>query len=192
MAVIRVVGFAGWSGSGKTTLIERLITLLRQSGRWVGVIKHAHCRFDIDVPGKDSWRHRQAGACEVVVASARRTAVLREREIEAEQSLPTLLSELRAPNDGREAWVLVEGFKFDPIPKIEVWRPEHGQPLRCTQDPLIVAVATHMHAELPPGVAADVPVLDLNDPAQVLAFLLDNPQRYEYSFSQHLSNRASC
>lgn len=178
---LRVVGFAGWSGSGKTTLIEQLIPLLRDAGHWVAVIKHAHCRFDIDVPGKDSWRHRQAGACEVVVASARRTAVMREREVEAEQSLADLLAELHPPRDGTPAWVLVEGFKFDPIAKIEVWRAECGHPLRCHEDQRIVAVATHPDA-IWPAAAPLLPVLNLSDPKGVLAFLLDNPGRYDYTF----------
>jgi molybdopterin-guanine dinucleotide biosynthesis protein B len=182
---LRVVGFAGWSGSGKTTLIEQVIPLLREAGQWVAVIKHAHCKFDIDVPGKDSWRHRQAGACEVVVASARRTAVMREREVEAEQSLPDLISELRPPQDGTPCWVLVEGFKFDPIPKIEVWRAACGQPLRYPDDPRIVALATDPGHVWPTGLNSlaepALPVLNLSDPKSVAAFLLDNPGRYDYS-----------
>jgi molybdopterin-guanine dinucleotide biosynthesis protein B len=182
MAPLRVVGFAGWSGSGKTTLIEQVIPLLREAGHWVGVIKHAHCRFDIDVPGKDSWRHRQAGACEVVVASARRTAVMRERAVEAEQSLADLLRELRPPQDGTPAWALVEGFKFDPIPKIEVWRAACNQPLRCLEDPRIVAVATDSHPSWSASGAPALPVLDLNHPKGVASFLLDNAARYDYTF----------
>ncbi len=182
MSVVRVVGFAGWSGSGKTTLIEQVIPLLREAGHWVGVIKHAHCRFDMDVPGKDSWRHRQAGASEVVVASARRTAVLREHAVEAEMSLPDLLSELRPPRDGRGAWVLVEGFKYDPIPKIEVWRAACDQPLRCHDDPQIVAVATDSTPVWPGSGAPALPILNLNDPKGVAAFLLDNAERYDYPF----------
>lgn len=176
---LHVVGFSGWSGSGKTTLIEQLIPLLREAGQWVAVIKHAHCGFDVDLPGKDSWRHRQAGACEVVVASAKRTAVVREREVEAEQSLRDLLAELRPPQDGSPAWVLVEGFKFDPIPKIEVWRPECGQPLRYPDDTCIVAVATNPDPAWPASPPA-LPVLNLSDPPSVAAFLLDNAERYDY------------
>lgn len=173
---LHLVGFAGWSGAGKTTLIEQLIPRLRQAGQWVAVLKHAHHAFDIDLPGKDSWRHRQAGACEVVVASRRRTAVIRERAVEAEPTLAGMLVELRPP--AQDAWVLVEGFRYEPIPKIEVWRAATGQAPRYAEDPHIVAIATDEAGALP--VPTHLPVLDLNRAADVVAFLLDNASRYEY------------
>ncbi len=104
---MKVVGFAGYSGSGKTTLVERLIPVLRLQGLRVSVVKHAHHRFDIDHPGKDTFRHREAGAFEVVIASNRRLALLREFEQETQLTVHQLLAELYAGVD----WVLVEGFK---------------------------------------------------------------------------------
>ena len=124
---MKVVGFAGFSGSGKTTLVERLIPALKQRGLRVSVIKHAHHKFDIDQPGKDTWRHRQAGAFEVVVASDKRLALMREFEQPATLSVHHLIAELY---DGVD-WVLVEGFKGSDLLKIEVWRGPRISP-RCT------------------------------------------------------------
>ena len=123
---MKVVGFAGYSGSGKTTLVEQLIPRLRARGLRVSVVKHAHHRFDIDHPGKDTFRHREAGAFEVVIASGRRLALMREFEQAAELSVHHLLAELW---DGVD-WVLVEGFRGSDLPKIEVWRPATDQPAR--------------------------------------------------------------
>ncbi len=176
---LHVVGIAGWSGAGKTTLIERLIPVLRNAGHWVATVKHAHCGFDIDVPGKDSWRHRQAGACEVVVASDRRVAVIREAPAAAERTLDELLKELTPPRDGTPSWVLVEGFRHDRIPTIEVWRATLNKPLRV-QDGRLQAVAT-----TDPGAAflaegcAHLPALDLNDPHAIVAHLLGSASRYQ-------------
>src|SRR5688572_15905253 len=111
---MNVVGLSGFSGSGKTTLAERLIAGLRAAGQRVSVVKHAHHKFDIDHEGKDSWRHRQAGAAEVVIASARRLAKIREFSTRADPTVHELIAEL-APCD----WVLVEGFKSSALPKIE-------------------------------------------------------------------------
>ncbi len=177
-AVLHVVGIAGWSGAGKTTLIEKLIPILRDAGHWVATVKHAHCGFDIDVPGKDSWRHRQAGACEVVVASDRRVAVIREASAAAERTLDELLKELTPPRDGTPSWVLVEGFRQDRIPTIEVWRAALNKPLRV-QDGRLQAVAT-----TDPGAAflaegcAHLPTLDLDDPHAIVALLLGSASRY--------------
>src|SRR3954447_24087089 len=121
---MKVVGFAGDSGSGKTTLIESLIPPLRARGLRVSVVKHAHHAFDIDHPGKDTFRHREAGAFEVVVASSKRLALIREFEQPAQLSVHHLLAELY---DGVD-WVLVEGFKSSNLQKLEVWRaPDEGQ-----------------------------------------------------------------
>lgn len=116
---MKVVGFAGFSGSGKTTLVEQLVRGLRGRGLRVSVIKHAHHAFDVDQAGKDSWRHREAGAFEVLVASNRRLVLQRQYEQEAEPKVHHLLAEVY---DGVD-WVLVEGFKHSDLSKIEVWRP---------------------------------------------------------------------
>ncbi len=170
---MKVVGFCGYSGSGKTTLVERLIARLRQGGQRVSVVKHAHHSFDIDHQGKDSWRHRQAGAFEVLIASDRRLAKIREYELRADPSVHQLIAELLDCD-----WVLVEGYKHADLPKIEVWRVEAGKPAQYPNDPFIVAVCTDSPRHLPEPTA--LPLLDLNDPDAVAQFLLGNPERYEY------------
>lgn len=178
---MKVVGFAGYSGSGKTTLLERVIPALRQRGLRVSVVKHAHHRFDIDHPGKDSWRHRQAGAFEVVVASEHRLALMREYEQPYRLSVHQMLAELY---DGVD-WVLVEGFKESDLLKIEVWRQAtddfKGHPVRYPEDDFIVAIATDVPADRLPEPTGR-PVLDLNQPEAVAAWLVDNGERFEYSF----------
>lgn len=180
---MKVVGFAGFSGSGKTTLVEQLIPELRLRGLRVSVVKHAHHSFDIDHAGKDTFRHREAGAFEVVVASDRRLALMREFERSAEPSVHALLAEL----DPRVDWVLVEGFKESDLHKIEVWRrPEPGQvakPVRYPADAFIVAVATDDPAHLPAPTA--LPLLDLNAPAAVADWLLASGDRFEYPWELH-------
>lgn len=171
---MKVVAFAGFSGSGKTTLVERLIPALKLLGLRVSVIKHAHHEFDIDHPGKDSWRHRQAGAFEVVVASSRRLALVREFEREAHLTAHQALAELYPGAD----WVLVEGFKDSDLLKVEVWRAASGKPALYPEDPFIVAVATDSPAQLPQGTLR--PVLDLNDPDGVAQWLVDNQDRFDY------------
>jgi molybdopterin-guanine dinucleotide biosynthesis protein B len=169
---MKAVVFAGFSGSGKTTLVEQLIPRLKQQGLRVSVAKHAHHKFDIDHPGKDSWRHRQAGAFEVVVASDRRLALVREFEQSEELSVHSLIAELSPSVD----WVLVEGFKFSDLPKIEVWRAAAQQPVQYPSDPHIVAIATD--AALP--VPSPHPVLDLNNPDAVVAWLLQHAHQFVY------------
>ena len=171
---MKVVGFAGFSGSGKTTLVERLIPALKLMGLRVSVAKHAHHDFDIDHPGKDSHRHRQAGAFEVIVASDQRLALLREFEKPATMSVHHLLAELY---DGVD-WVLVEGFKSSNLPKIEVWRAAVGKPARYPDDDFIVAIATDSPQDLP--VPTLRPVLDLADPDAVAHWLADNGHRFDY------------
>ena len=153
---MKVVGFAGYSGSGKTQLIERLIPALRLRGLRVSVVKHAHHNFDIDHAGKDTFRHREAGAFEVVVASSRRLALMREFEREAQLTVHQLIAELYEGVD----WVLVEGFKAGDFPKLEVWRAAVGQPMLWPQWPGIVAVASDTPA---PAGHAGCPWLDLAD-----------------------------
>jgi molybdopterin-guanine dinucleotide biosynthesis protein B len=133
---MRIFGLAAWSGSGKTTLLTRLIPVLARRGLTVSTVKHAHHDFDLDQPGKDSWRHREAGAAEVMVVSGRRWALQHELRDAAEPTLDALLGRL-TPVD----LVLVEGFKRDPHPKLEIIRPSLARPLLHTEDPWIRAVA---------------------------------------------------
>ena len=173
---MKVVGFAGYSGSGKTTLVEKLIPVLKLRGLRVSVVKHAHHKFDIDHPGKDTFRHREAGAFEVVVASQNRLALMREFEQPAELTVHQLIAELY---DGVD-WVLVEGFKHSDLMKIEVWRASSGKPTRYLDDHFVVAIATDSPDQLP--VATLRPVLDLNDADAVADFLVNNQNRFDYSF----------
>jgi molybdopterin-guanine dinucleotide biosynthesis protein B len=170
---MKVVGFSGFSGSGKTTLVEQLIGHLRLSGQRVSVVKHAHHKFDIDHPGKDSFRHREAGAFEVVVASNRRLAKIREFEVPIEPTVHQLIAELYDCD-----WVLVEGFKTSDIPKVEVWRADAGKPAQYPNDPRVVAIATDSAERLP--APTTLPVLDLNDAAAVAAYLMQTASRYDY------------
>jgi len=160
---MRIFGLAGWSGSGKTTLLAAIIPELAARGLSVSTIKHAHHDFDIDRPGKDSWRHRQAGASEVMVASARRWALMHELRGAAEPSLDELVARL-SPVDV----VIVEGYKRHPHPKLEVHRPSLGKPLLYPDDPHIVAIASDE------PFAAPLPLLSLADPAAVAGFMLDH------------------
>jgi molybdopterin-guanine dinucleotide biosynthesis protein B len=134
---MRIFGFAGWSGSGKTTLIEQVIPRLVARGLTVSLVKHAHHSFDLDQPGRDSHRHREAGCREVLVTSGVRWALMHELRGEAEMSLPEALARL-SPCD----LALIEGYKAYPIPKLEIWRPSVGKPLLHPQDPHIAAIAT--------------------------------------------------
>jgi len=170
---MKVIGFCGYSGSGKTTLVEQVIAHLRLAGQRVSVVKHAHHAFDIDHEGKDSWRHRQAGAFEVVIASNRRLAKIREYEVQVEPTVHQLIAELYDCD-----WVLVEGFKHGDVLKLEVWRASQGKPVQYAFDPFVVAVATDSADQLP--VATQLPVLDLNDAATVAAHLMHTASRYEY------------
>jgi len=171
---MKVVGFSGYSGSGKTTLVEQLIGCLRLAGQRVSIVKHAHHDFDIDHEGKDSWRHRQAGAFEVVIASDRRLAKMREYELPSPPTVHQLLAELVDCD-----WVLVEGFKRADLLKIEVWRADVAKPVLYPDDPFIVAVATD-RADLLPA-ATGLPILDLNAPDSIAAFLMASSSRHEYT-----------
>ena len=157
---MKTFGFAGWSGSGKTTLIEKLIPLFTQRGLSVSLLKHAHHTFDVDQPGKDSYRHRHAGASEVLVTSSRRWALMHELRGAREPTFEEQLKHL-SPCD----LVIVEGFKFAPIPKMEVWRAETGEGMLHPNDPHIVAVATDAKVD------TKLPVLDLNDPPAIASFV---------------------
>ena len=141
---MRVFGFAGWSGSGKTTLIEQVVPHLVARGVRVSLIKHAHHRFDVDRPGKDSYRHRAAGCTEVLVTSRERWALMHELRGDREMTLGETLARL-SPCD----LVLIEGYKAAPIPKLEIWRPAAGKPLLFPRDPHIIAIATDSPDPLP-------------------------------------------
>jgi molybdopterin-guanine dinucleotide biosynthesis adapter protein len=159
---MKLLGFAGYSGSGKTTLLEKVIPLLKQHGLRVSVIKHAHHDFDIDRPGKDSFRHREAGAQEVLIASGYRWALMHELREETEPTLEELCARL-TPCD----LVLVEGFKFSAIPKLEVHRSETRHPLLYPDDPRIIAVVTDRKETLP------LTTLDIDSPQQVADHILE-------------------
>ena len=159
---MKVLGIVGWSGSGKTTLLVALLPLLRAQGLTVSTIKHTHHGFDMDRPGKDTYRHREAGAQEVLVASGTRWALLHEIQGE-EPTLPYLLTKLE-PVD----LVLVEGFKAHPFPKLEVHRPALGKPPIWPDVPDIVAVA----ADSPVDVGDRVQ-LPLNEPDAVMRWVVD-------------------
>ena len=171
---MNVVGFSGFSGSGKTTLVERLIPALKLQGQRVSVVKHAHHRFDMDHPGKDTYRHREAGAFEVIAASDKRLMLVREFERPSVLSVHHLIAELY---DGVD-WVVVEGFKQSDLQKIEVWRASAGQAARYVDDDFIVAIATDSPDKLPQATLR--PVLDLNDPEAVAVWLLASAGRFEY------------
>jgi molybdopterin-guanine dinucleotide biosynthesis adapter protein len=158
---MKTFGFAGWSGSGKTTLIEKLIPRLVKRGLRVSLIKHAHHSFDVDQPGKDSYRHRHAGAAEVLVTSSRRWVLMHELRGTQEPSFDEQVKHL-SPCD----LLIVEGFKHAPIPKLEVWRAEIGEGLLHPQDPHIVAVASDAKVQ------TKLPLLDLNDDAGIAEFIV--------------------
>jgi len=164
-ARIPILGFAAYSGTGKTTLLIELLRIFRARGYRVGVVKHAHHGFDIDQPGKDSYELRRAGARQMLIGSRRRWALVAETEDEREPKLDELLRHL--DQDALD-FVLVEGFKGEAFAKIELHRPRLGHPLLHPHDPAIVALAT----DEPATAGTRLPVLDLNRPADVAAFIL--------------------
>lgn len=161
---MKVFGLAGWSGSGKTTLLVRLIPELTKRGIRVSTIKHAHHRFDVDRPGKDSYRHREAGATEVLVASGRRWALMHELRSEPEPDLDALLTKL-SPVD----LVIVEGFKAHAHDKLEIWRAETGERFIHPEDPRVVAIATDA-----PVPEVPLPRFDLQDVPAIADFIVEH------------------
>ena len=153
---MKLIGLAGWSGAGKTTLLTRVIPHLLGQGLRVSVIKHAHHSFDVDVPGKDSWVHRQSGAAEVLVSSGKRWALMHELRGAAEPRLPELLRKL-----SRVDLVVVEGFKSEPHRKIEVHRAANGKALLFPDDPGIAGIATDADVKtaLPLAHLDDIPAI---------------------------------
>lgn len=160
----RVLGLAGWSGSGKTTLGETLIARLSARGLRVSTLKHAHHAFDVDQPGKDSHRHRAAGAGQVLVTSSNRWALMGELRGSPELTLEAALAKFD-PCD----LVLIEGFKREDFPKLEVHRPSVGKPLLCGDMPGIRAVASDADLTLPEG----IDLLNLSDVDAIEAWILD-------------------
>ncbi len=161
---MRIIGLAGWSGAGKTTLVAKLIPAITARGLRVSTIKHAHHAFDVDRPGKDSYAHRMAGATEVLVSSQNRFALMHELRGAPELTLPQLLAKL-SPVD----LVLVEGYKREPHPKLEVFRASVGKPLIHPDDPYVVAIASDG-----PVPQARVPRVDIDDLAAIIAILLEH------------------
>lgn len=157
---MKIFGLAGWSGSGKTTLLERLIPEWTGRGLKVSTIKHAHHAFDVDQPGKDSYRHRAAGATEVLIGSARRWVLLHELRGAPEPSLDDLLAHM-SPVD----LIVVEGFKAYRHPKLEVHRAANGSPWLYPDDPMIRGIAADVPAD------ADLPWFDLNDVPRIAGFI---------------------
>jgi molybdopterin-guanine dinucleotide biosynthesis protein B len=173
---MKVIGLSGWSGAGKTTLLTRVIPYFLSRGLRVSVIKHAHHEFDVDVPGKDSWTHRQSGATEVLVSSARRWALMHELRGAGEPELPALLAKM-SPVD----LVIIEGFKREPHRKIEVHRRANNKPLLFPDDPGIVGIATDV------AVATTLPSVHLDD-IEAIAGLL---QRSAMPLADVLAKRAT-
>jgi len=157
---MKVIGLAGWSGAGKTTLLTRVIPHLRKDDLRVSVIKHAHHKFDVDAPGKDSWRHREAGAEEVLVSSGNRWALMHELRGAREPRLPELLKKM-----SRVDLVVVEGYKHEPHRKIEVYRAANGKPFLFPDDAGIVGIVSDVAVE------TALPTAHLDDIAAVAAML---------------------
>ncbi len=165
---MKVLGIAGWSGCGKTALIVALIPRLRAFGLTVSTLKHAHHDVDLDTPGKDTFRHREAGAHEVILATGRRWALLHELREEPEPALSELMTHLQ-PVD----LVLVEGWKTGAYPKLEVWRPGVGdRPPRFPTDPTVIAVASEPPLDPAQQGRPGLPVLPLNDAGGIADFIV--------------------
>ncbi len=161
-----LVGFTAYSGTGKTTLLIKLISILANKGIRVGIIKHAHHTFDIDQPGKDSYILRKAGASEMLIGSVNRWALMVDAEKDQEFTLHDHIQRLDQDNLDL---ILVEGFKLEAIPKIELTRPSLGNDLFFPDDDNVVAVAT----DEPLTVETDLPMLDINNPDQIVAFICE-------------------
>ncbi len=164
---IPILGFAAYSGTGKTTLLVNLIPLLKKNGKQVGVIKHAHHTFEIDQPGKDSFEIRKAGAAQMLIGSKKRWALMVEQEEESHiERLQEYISHL---DQDKLDIILVEGFKPEVIPKIEIHRPSLGNPLICNTDESVIAIATDDNI----SENISLPVLDLNDYDAISQFIIE-------------------
>ncbi|MGI9333143.1 MAG: molybdopterin-guanine dinucleotide biosynthesis protein B [Gammaproteobacteria bacterium] len=169
-AHLPILGFAAYSGTGKTTLLLELLPLLKSGGLRVGMVKHAHHSFEIDYPGKDSYKLRKSGAHQVLIASRHRWALMVERQRERDPRLDEVLLEL---DQGSLDLILVEGFKQETYPKIELHRPSMGRPLLYPRDDSIIAVASDAPLHNVPGHAREVPRLNLNDPRAIADFVVN-------------------
>ena len=168
-----VIGFSAYSGTGKTTLLKALLPILRQRGLRIAVVKHAHHQFEIDHPQKDSYELRSAGAVQMLVASRRRMALVTEfGEDHPEPSLAEMLASL---DPAQLDLVLVEGFKREAFPKIELHRPSLGKPLFCVTDRHIIAIASD---EAVSGIPEGMPKLNLNDPQEIASFIQEYMLRF--------------
>lgn len=165
-AQIPILGFAAYSGAGKTTLLVKLLSLYKQQGLKVGIVKHSHHQFDIDYPGKDSYELRKAGATQTLIGSRWRWALVAETQMDGDVSLDDLLGHL---DQNALDFILVEGFKQEILPKIELYRPSLGTPLLFPEDPSVIAVAS----DGPLPHATHLPLLDLNRPEQIARFVID-------------------
>lgn len=159
---MKVFGLVGWSGSGKTTLLVKLLPVLVEGGLRVSTCKHAHHAFDVDKPGKDSYRHREAGATEVMISSSDRWALMHELRDSPEPELDDIVARM-SPVD----LLLIEGFKRSPHEKLEIYRPALGKPMLAKSDPNVVAVASDGAID-----GGDLPILDLNDVKAIAAFIV--------------------
>ena len=164
---VPLLGFAAFSGTGKTTLLKKLLLLATQADLRVGVVKHTHHRFEIDKPGKDSYELRKAGAAEMLIASGSRLALMADTEGDADPALQSLLWRM---DQAELDLILVEGFKHEAIPKIELHRPELGKPLMFPDDASIIALATKGE----PGIPCELPVLDINDVPSIFNFIVSS------------------
>lgn len=175
---MKVLAFCGASGAGKTTLIEGVIGALKSRQRRVSVLKHSHKRFEIDHPGKDSWRHREAGAFEVMIASRQRLARVIELEPPVDATVHQLIGEMVEVD-----WLLIEGFRHADLPKVEVWRREVGADALYPEDPFVVAVATDRPEALPAATAR--PVFALDQASALVDWLEHDAERFHYHPERH-------
>lgn len=175
---LQVAVFSGVSGAGKTTLIEKLVPLMKASGCRVSVIKHSHHDLELDQPGKDTWRHRDAGAFEVVAASNRQLVLMRQFEVETPLSIHQLLAEVSPVAD----WILVEGFRDASLCKLELWRQSTGAHVLYPMDPFVVSVVSDTPADLPEPTG--LPVFHADDASGVWEWMQANAHRFNYQFPE--------
>ncbi len=161
-----VLGFAAWSGTGKTTLLTRIIPLLKERGYRLGIVKHVHHKFDIDIPGKDSYKLRKAGAMQVVAASKHRVAYI--RELDDPKDEPSLLDALGVLDTSDLDIILVEGYKHEAVPKIELSRREIERPRLFPNDSRIFAIA----CDYTEDIDAPIDILDINQPSQIVDYII--------------------
>lgn len=163
---VPIIGFCAFSGTGKTTLLKKVLPILRSRGLRITLIKHAHQQFEIDHPNKDSYELRKAGATKTLIASRRRMALV--TEFSEEHPEPTLWETLSTLDPKDTDLILVEGFKHEAFPKIELYRPSLGKPLLCLNDPHVIAIASDSPL---PAIHGRLPLLNLNDPAEIALFI---------------------